>query len=172
MKGQNLQNLVESLGPEGFYNKICTLLNEKKLSVDDFSYYELAEACGVLPQLNRVREMAPAGANLKSLLRESNPGVGSNLFQVVTGELIGRKVIEGYDDDSGFIGDKLVSVIPSRFSNQKIAGFKALAGPTEVAEGHSYEESTFEEKYVTSEESKQGRILSISEELITFDQTG
>jgi hypothetical protein len=172
MKGQNLQNLVESLGPEGFYNKICTLLNEKKLSVDDFSYYELAEACGVLPQLNRVREMAPAGANLKSLLRESNPGVGTNLFQVVTGELIGRKVIEGYDDDSGFIGDKLVSVIPSRFSNQKIAGFKALAGPTEVAEGHSYEESTFEEKYVTSEESKQGRILSISEELIAFDQTG
>ncbi|MCH7686479.1 MAG: hypothetical protein IH899_07335, partial [Planctomycetes bacterium] len=90
----------------------------------------------------------------------------------VTGELIGRKVIEGYEDDSGFIGDKLVSVMPSRLRSQKIAGFKALAGPAEVAEGHSYEESSFEEKYVTTEETKQGRILSINEELITFDQTG
>ncbi|MBT4865342.1 MAG: hypothetical protein HON53_09510, partial [Planctomycetaceae bacterium] len=103
---------------------------------------------------------------------ESNPGVGANLFQVITGELIGRKVIEGYEDDSGFVGDKLVTVMPSRHRSQKIAGFKALAGPTEVQEGHSYEESTFEEKYVTTAETKQVRILSINEELIAFDQTG
>lgn len=172
MQGQSVHNLIESLGAEGFYNKICTLLNEKKLSVDDFSYYELAEACGVLPHLRRLPELAPPTENLNHWLRESNPGVGSNLFQVVTGELIGRKVIEGYEDDAGFIGDKLVTIMPSRLRNQRIAGFKALAGPTEVAAGHQYEESTFEEKYVTTEETKQGRILSINEELIAFDQTG
>jgi hypothetical protein len=105
-------------------------------------------------------------------LRESGPGLNSNLFQVVTGELIGRKVIEGYEDTSGFIGDKLVTVLSSRVRNQKIAGFTALAGPTEVHEGHPYEESQFDEKYVTTAESKQGRILSIQEELIAFDQTG
>jgi len=172
MQGQSLRGLVESLGAEGFYQKVCTLLNEKKLSVDDFSYYELAEACGVLPDLRRLNELASPVASPVHTLREANPGVSSNLFQVVTGELIGRKVIEGYEDDSGFIGDKLVSVIPSQLRNQKIAGFKALAGPTEVAEGHPYEESTFEEKYVTTAESKQGRILTINEELIAFDQTG
>lgn len=172
MQGQNLHDLVESLGAEGFYHKICTLLNEKKLAVDDFSYYELADACGVLPRLRTMREFAPEPGHVTGLLRESNPGVGTNLFQVVTGELIGRKVIEGYEDDGGFIGDKLVSVMPSRLRNQKIAGFRALAGPTEVPEGHPYEESTFEEKYVTTEEAKQGRILSINEELIAFDQTG
>ena len=171
MRGQNVQGLIESLGADGFYQKVCTLLNEKKISVDDFSYYELAEACGVLPQLRRLRELAPV-ENLGMALSESNPGVGTNLFQVITGELIGRKVIEGYEDDSGFVGDKLVSVMPSRVRNQKIAGFKALAGPTEVSEGHPYEESTFEEKYVTTIEAKQGRILSINEELIAFDQTG
>ncbi|MBD3673483.1 MAG: hypothetical protein HUJ26_08145 [Planctomycetaceae bacterium] len=172
MQGQNLSTLMESLGAEGFYQKICSLLNEQELSVDDFSYYELADACGVLPRLRSLREsVAPEGA-VTALLRESNPGVGTNLFQVVTGELIGRKVIEGYEDSSGFIGDKLVSVMPSRLRNQKIAGFTALAGPSEVAEGHPYEESTFEEKYVTTEESKKGRILSINEELIAFDQTG
>jgi hypothetical protein len=172
MQGSNLSTLVESLGAEGFYHKICSLLNEQELTVDDFSYYELADACGVLPRLRSLRESMAADGSVTQLLREANPGVGTNLFQVVTGELIGRKVIEGYEDSSGFIGDKLAMVMPSRMRNQKIAGFKALAGPSEVAEGHPYEESTFEEKYVTTEESKQGRILSINEELIAFDQTG
>ncbi len=172
MQGTSLKGLMESLGAEGFYHKLCGLLNEKAISVDDFSYHELAEACGVLPQLRRLREWSSDGAPVTALLRESNPGVNTSLFQVVTGELIGRKVIEGYEDDAGFIGDKLVTVMPSRVRNSKIAGFRALSGPAEVAEGHPYEESTFEEKYVATAEAKQGRILSINEELIAFDQTG
>ena len=172
MQGASLKGLMESLGAEGFYHKLCSLLNEQQLSVDDFSYYELAEACGVLPQLRRLREWSPSATPVTALLRESNPGVNTSLFQVVTGELIGRKVIEGYEDSSGFIGDKLVTVMPSRMRNSKIAGFRALSGPTDVPEGHPYEESTFEDKFVATSESKQGRILSINEELIAFDQTG
>jgi hypothetical protein len=172
MHGTSLRTLIESHGPAGFYQKVCELLNEKQLTPDDFSYYELADACGVLPHLRSLREFAVADQPVPRLLSEANPGVSTNLFQVVTGELIGRKVIEGYEDDSGFIGDKLVTVMPSRLRNAKIAGFKALAGPTEVPEGHPYEESTFEEKYVTTQESKQGRILSVNEELVAFDQTG
>jgi hypothetical protein len=171
MQGTSLKRLIESHGATGFYQKVCELLNEKQVSPDEFSYYELADACGVLAHLRTLRERDP-GAAVTQLLSEANPGVGTNLFQVVTGELIGRKVIEGYEDEAGFIGDKLVMVLPSQLRNTKIAGFRALAGPTEVHEGHPYEESTFEEKYVTTQESKQGRILSISEELIAFDQTG
>ncbi|MBX3437577.1 MAG: hypothetical protein KF861_08815 [Planctomycetaceae bacterium] len=172
MQGTSLSTLIESHGPQGFYHKVCELLNEKRITPDDFSYYELADACGVLPRLRSIRESALVDAPLNHLLSESNPGVNAALFQVVTGELIGRKVIEGYRDDSGFIGDRLVTVMPSRVRNARIAGFTALAGPTEVPEGHAYEESTFSEKSVTSLESKQGRILSINEELIAFDQTG
>lgn len=167
----HLTSLIESLGADGFYRKVCDLLNEKKLCVDDFSYYELAEACGVLPELRRVAALAPM-SSAGALLAESNPGANSHLFQVVTGELIGRKVLEGYEDDAGFIGDRLVTVLPSRRRNQRLAGFTALAGPTDVAEGHPYEESGFAEKFVTTEEAKKGRILSINEELIGFDQTG
>lgn len=172
MQGANVKSLIESLGAEGFYHKLCTLLNEKQLSVDDFSYRELAEACDVLPQLRRMREWSPDGLPVPAMLRESAPGVNTSLFQVVTGELIGRKVIEGYEDRTGFIGDKLVTVMSSRTRNAKIAGFRALSGPTEVHEGHPYEESTVSEKHVTTAESKQGRILSINEELLAFDQTG
>jgi hypothetical protein len=174
MQGSNVKDLISSLGPQGFYHKVCTLLNEQQLSVDDFSYFELADACGVLSQLRCLNEglSSSAGGGGVGLLQESQPGVNTSLFQVVTGELIGRKVIEGYEDSRGFIGDKLVSVMPSRVRNAKMAGFRALSGPAEVPEGHPYEESTFAEKSVTSRESKQGRILSIQEELIAFDQTG
>lgn len=180
MPGASLRTLIESHGPAGFYHKVVELLNTRQLSPDDFSYYELAEACGLLSNLRALRQSRPHPLAELSALPSLNhqlatineSSVGTSLFQVVTGELIGRKVIEGYEDDSGFIGDKLVTVVPSRLRNTRMAGFKALAGPTEVAEGQPYEESTFEEKYVTSLESKQGRILSINEELIAFDQTG
>lgn len=174
MHGTDLKSLIASHGPAGFHDKVVRLLNENQLTPDDFSYYELADACGVLSNLRSMRESASRMASQPwpTLLSESNPGVGAHLFQVVTGELIGRKVIEGYEDDAGFIGHKLATVVPSRLRSTRIAGFTALAGPTEVAEGHPYEESTFNEKYVTSLESKQGRILSINEELIAFDQTG
>ncbi|WP_166830549.1 phage major capsid protein [Thalassoroseus pseudoceratinae] len=168
----NLSMLIESLGPMGFYDRVCSLLNEGQLSSDEVSYYELADACGVLPRLRSMNESLSPTAHVSALLSEANPGVGTNLFQVVTAELIGRQVIAGYEDSTGFIGDKLVTVMASKLRNQKIAGFKALAGPTDVPEGHSYEESSFEDKYVTTEETKQGRILSINEELIAFDQTG
>lgn len=179
MYGTSIKSLIESHGAAGFYHKVVELLNEQKLTPDDFSYQELAAACGVLSQLRSLRESSRAidhvldsPSAISHLLQESNPGVNSSLFQVITGELIGRKVIEGYQDESGFIGDQLVTVIPSSVRNSRMAGFRALAGPTEVPEGHPYEESTFEEKFVTSLESKQGRILSINEELIAFDQTG
>lgn len=172
MQTVGVSGLIESLGAEGFYRKVCQLLNEGELKVDDVSYYELAEACGVLPELRRLRNWTPESTAVPALLQESNPGVGTNLFQVVTGELIARKVIEGYEDDAGFIGDKLVTVMSSRVRGAKIAGYRALSGPTDVAEGHPYEESTFGEKWVSTEETKQGRILSINEELIGFDQTG
>lgn len=179
MHGASLRTLIDSHGPAGFYHKVVELLNDRELTPDDFSYRELAEACHVLPNLRSLRRSHPVSltelsnhSTLNAQHSTLHESVGTNLFQTITGELIGRKVIEGYEDDAGFIGDQLVTVLPSSHRSTRIAGFRALAGPTEVHEGHPYEESTFEEKYVTSLESKQGRILSINEELIAFDQTG
>jgi hypothetical protein len=76
MQGASLKGLVESLGAEGFYQKVCTLLNEQTLTVDDFSYYELAEACGVLPQLSRLRGWQPGEIPSIDLLRKIRHNVG------------------------------------------------------------------------------------------------
>src|SRR3990167_3560327 len=152
------------------------------LHPSSFRIRDLALATGVMDRCNPEGSLQQNMAlgrgtekfNAEQLLTvsESNPGVGTNAFQIATGELIMDQVIRGYENDSDFIGDQLITNMPGqRLRNQKMVGFTSLAGPTEVKEGRPYEESGFTEKYVTTKESKKGRILSINEELILFDQT-
>ena len=187
MQRTDLAGLIDSLGPAAFYEKTRDLLTAGTLTPDDFSLRRLAEACGlfggagphgaagrgVADGLAALREAA-AGPDRApaALLRETAAAARTDLFRVVTAELLARKVAEGYDAAAGLIGDSLVTVVKATGRGAKIAGFTATAGPVEVPEGHEYEESTFSEKFVTSEESKNGRILSVTEELIHFDQTG
>src|SRR3990167_6175390 len=139
MRGADLRVLVESLGAEGFASRVNELLNAGTVAVEDFSYLELRRAC--------------EGVHV----RESSPGVGTALFPIVTGELIGRQVMAGYEDDAGWIGDRLVTVVPTMTRNNRLAGVLSLQGAHEVAEGHPYEESTFGEKYDTTKETKKER---------------
>lgn len=97
--------------------------------------------------------------------------VDSTAFPSATGVLIASKVIEGYDMQ-GMIGDQLCTVMSSKLKQERIVGFTSLEGPQEVAEGMPYQESGFGEKYVTTDTSKKGRILEITEEAVFFDQTG
>ena len=156
-------------------------LGAKKFNADNFSYKTLGFVLGAIDPYNEVDSFRRTCAQAQStemygaeaLLTESNPGVSSNAFQIITGELIASKMIEGYETEEGWIGDQLVTVMPNqRLRNQRIAGITALAGPEEVKEGHPYPESGFEEKYVTTSETKKGRILSLNEELLLLDQTG
>jgi hypothetical protein len=99
---------------------------------------------------------------------ESGMGLNAAAFQIVTGELIGAYIIKAYDSDYGYIGDDLVS----KLRNMRMAGFTHVGAPLTVKERMPYEETTFTEKYITTNESKKGRILAIDAELIQFDQTG
>lgn len=156
------------------------MLNDKKVDPGQFSLLRLGESLGAIDPFDRqgsIRQMvlAPSDTELRSeaeILHESNPGLPTSLFKIVTGELIGRKMIEAYNNDYGYIADRLVTTLPTTVRNQKLAGFKALGGGKEVKEGHPYEETGFEDKYVTTKETKYGRVLSINEETLLFDQTG
>ena len=98
--------------------------------------------------------------------------VSTGAFPSAVGQLISTMVIDGYEDDSGFIGDRLVSTMPSKLRGERIVGFTSLQGPKEVVEGEQYQDSTFQDKYVGSRETKRGRLLSVTEEAVYFDQTG
>ena len=98
--------------------------------------------------------------------------VTSGAFPSAVGQLINARVIQGYEDNAGFIGSELVEVVPSKLRGERFVGFTTLQGPKVVEEGETYQDSSFAEKFVGSRETKRGRILSISEEAIHFDQTG
>lgn len=157
------------------------LLQDKKATPEQFSIRGLGLACGLIDPYHESESLQEGFAMARStervrpekLFHESNPGLHTNAFQVIVGDLISTKVIEGYNMDSdGMIGERLVMTQNVKMRNTKIAGFTAIGGPTEVKEGQPYDETGFEEKYVTTREAKKGRIVSLNEELILMDQTG
>lgn len=116
-----------------------------------------------------VSETLPIQHYFDTHYRESS--LNSTMFPKATGNLILNKVIEGYNME-GFIGMNLVENMPSNLKSETISGFTHAQGPKTVNEGEEYEESSLGEKYVTTETSKKGRLISMTEETIYFDKTG
>lgn len=147
MRGQDLRQLYESCGSNEetrqkvFIEKIKSLLDENKISVEDFSLRELFEA------------------------------VDSTTFAITTGNLIHKALIDSYNG-ADIISDQLVTNIPSNRQEEIIVGFTATESPKLVPEGMEYEESSMGDKGVGTKADKYGRIISITEEAIMFDQTG
>ena len=147
MRGQDLRQLYESCGnneetrQKVFSEKIKSLLDENKISVEDFSLRELFEA------------------------------VDSTTFGLTTGTLIHKALIDSYNG-ADIISDQLVTNIPSNRQEEIIVGFTATESPKLVPEGLEYEESSIGDKGVGTRADKYGRIISITEEAVMFDQTG
>ena len=168
MNGQSLRDLYLSDGPQQFADKCVRLLREGKVRPEDFSLRELWEAVG-RPGFGSMRNILEALGSDAPLREEA---VNTSVFNVITGELINRKVIEGYESYPA-IGDELVTVVSSRRREERFPGLGALDMPVEVKEAEDYPElGGLDEKYVTSTATKKGMIISITEELITEDQTG
>lgn len=178
-----LRGVFASGGADGCKNLLRFVregLQKNCFSAEQISVKDLALVTGAIDPFNEVdsfRESCAQARNTEyvdpqKLFTESNPGLYSNAFQVVTTELISSQIIASYNDQMNLIGDQLMETVRATTRNQKMAGFTSVAGPIEVAENHPYSESGFGEKYVTTAETKKGRILSLSEELILFDQTG
>ena len=171
MNGQDLRKLYESDGPQEFCGKMLALLREekdkRKVKPEDFSLRELWEAVG-RPAFGKMRQ--DLALLDERVLRED--ALNTQAYSVITGELIAQKVIEGYDAVEA-IGDQLVTVMPSKRRNENIPGFNALDMPVEVSESEDYPElDGLGEKYVTSQATKKGMIISVTEELVMEDQTG
>lgn len=155
--GVALRDMVESLGPVGTKTTIREMLKKKEIRPEDFtSFQEIWEAC----------ERDETGH-----VRSINEAVSSDLFPVITGEIISAKIIAGYDSINK-IGDQLTTTISSKMKVANYAGFTAASGPDKVLEGQAYNDSGLEEKWAQISHTKYGRIISVTEEAIYFDQTG
>lgn len=198
LRRAEIQNLVEEHGEAGYLQIQARLLGmgPDGQYPQDADGKPLFESKVKLPNGAEVRRVRPEEFSLRALWEglvgpvEDTLGycqdragfveypqaefveqVSTGAFPSAVGQLIATKVIEGYDAP-GFIGDQLVTPMPSKLRGERVVGFTSLQGPKPVGEGRPYDESTFAEKYVGTVETKRGRLLSISEELVYFDQTG
>ena len=149
--GEALKNVIESHGEDGAVEIIESAIASKKMRPEDFSLREIWEAC-------------TNGANVQE-------AVASSSFPKITGALINAKLIAAYDAVKT-IGDQLVQTISSNMQIETFAGFSDVETPEEVGEGDEYKDSSLSEKYVTVQNVKYGRMISVTEEMIAFDKTG
>lgn len=170
-----IEAMVLEHGREGYLQMQALLLEGRTLTngrkervrPEDFSLRALWEGL-VGPVEATLGFAADQMGYVQMPVREA---VTTSAFPSAVGQLISAKVIEGYDMP-GAIGDELVTVVPSKLRGERMVGFTSLQGPKVVEEGEPYQDSTFREKFVTTTETKRGRLLSITEEAVFFDQTG
>jgi len=160
-----MKSLYENSGEKKFTIKMLNLIKENKIVPNDISIKSLHEAMGS-PNLknNEFIEDRVVGDI------DFHEALDSSAFPKITGALISKKVQEGYEMESG-IGDMLVTVVKSSVKDETIVGFSDDMEMKEVQEGVDYEEGSVSEKYHKIKNTKQGRIISLTEESIRFDQT-
>jgi len=167
----DLREVVKSLGPQGFLDMVNESLDSGKAKPEDFSIKELWIACtGDAPLDSR-----DPGLDFRYMeaqaLDEAIGGMGTSLFVKATGALINKKVREAYDAVYG-VGDRLVTVVPSRLKRETIVGFTRMGAVEEVRELEEYKSRGMQELYFTVENHKYGGLIGISEETVRMDQTG
>jgi hypothetical protein len=166
MRGQALKDLYRGLGPRGFTDRLIKLLDAEKplITPDDVSLRELWEAVN-----------GPLGDTLGMSRQRGfihvQEAVDSSVFPNVTGVLIAKRVIDGYEQP-GYIGDQLVANMPSRLRVERVVGFTAIGRPGGVDEGMPYPHTGLAEKFCTTQAAKEGYMIEVTEEAVFFDQTG
>lgn len=97
--------------------------------------------------------------------------VNSTGFVATSRMLINAMVIKAYDSLAG-VGSQLVTNMPSNTRHETIVGFSEAEGLKEVKESEDYSDSDIEEKFVTADAIKKGRLVYVTEEAIMEDRTG
>jgi len=150
-----LVTLLESHGEDQVVDILHEGIEKKTFRPEDFSLREIWEACQTAAKMST----------------DISEAVTSSAFPKITGELINSRLISAYES-AATIGDNLCTTVPSNKQIETIAGFTDAEGPEEVGESQDYKDSTVSEKYVTADNVKFGRMISITEEMIYFDKTG
>ncbi len=105
-------------------------------------------------------------------LKEIYEAVGPSTFPVTTGTLISKKVMDAYTLASKKL-DKLVTPFDSNLEVDRVPGMYTEGDLKPIRPGQPYDHSgDIKEKYVQVVGEKRGAILDITEEMVTFDQTG
>lgn len=155
-------------GAQKTANHLKEAIREGHLLPEDFSLRDLAETL-IEDGDQWVRSLAP---NSGRDILESE-GVDSSAFSAVTAEIIYTRIMQAYNGEQ-FVASRLVDIIPSRLSSERIPGIGKIAGDVmQIAEGMPYPSVGMSPDYVdTPETAKYGLIVPVTREAIFYDQTG
>ena len=152
----DLKEWVKSVGPENFRQEFLAALATKKLRVEEVSYKQLAAACKY---------------NDEDSQEQEHRTIFGSLFETTALALLAYKIKEGYDNDAGFVGDKLTTDLqkpPELYWDDKgsfVNGTKSFRPPIPTNYDKKHD-------YLTTTSSTSTKTLSIQAELVAFDQTG
>jgi len=154
-----------------FENKVRKL---KEVIGAEGGFDEFMKPGGLFERLTEVQEgkkaplMEPEDFSIKEIFE----AVNTSQFPIITGTLLSKKILAGYNEYPG-IADRLVTKFTSSLKLDTIPGGFLKGDLEDIPEGKPYPHSAdMAEKYVTVAGSKRGEILDITMEMIKFDQTG
>lgn len=162
------ENRIAGKNEIAFARKVIDWIVEGRLPTEEFSLRGLWEACGC-PELRVEQPLSNTGYILEG--SKISEALDSSAFPKITGALINKMVQEAYDLEYG-IGFSLVQKFPSSLREETIVGFADDDALREVPEGMPYQEGSITEKYHKIKNRKWGRLISLTEEMVKFDQTG
>lgn len=182
----SLMRLREAEGEHGatmVADKLIEALNDdslpanERLQPEDFALRGLAEAiCGH----DWVAALDPrrGGGGFQKPLTEGEAidAVRVSAFSNITGQIAYSAIKKAYDNPA-FLGDQLVTTIPTSLSGEKIPGISNItkAGGTDdgVPDGTKFPEAGVSEDWIeTPATTKRGLIVSVTKEAVFFDRTG
>ncbi len=142
--------------------QISSLIKKKKINTSNVSFNELFEV--LVNHDNKISLRMDSAERIAEAMASSS-------FPVITKQLLHPTVISAYELAYGDMG-QLVTEVPVARDEEKLAGFTDPQGLERVGQLMPYEESVLDESYVLLKSFKFGRIISLSREMILFDQTG
>lgn len=134
-----------------FGKKFMELYESKKITDQDISFKDLWENLVVSQDLVEAYD--------------------ASAMPTILASLISKKIIDAYQayPQNGL---KLVEVVPSSLREEVVVGWTAIGQLDEVKEDDEYEEAIPpDEKFVRIAHKKYGKLISVTEEVVKFDQT-
>ena len=158
--------------PDRYFEDFGARLNDGDIDVRRLSLRALFEEF-VEDGAALVRDFDPRYSQSGGSARLVESAVDTSAFSNITGQIVYSQVLQAWNDPA-FIGDSLVTTIPTQFSGEKIPGISGLGDEAEaIAEGDEYPLVGNSEEWVeTPETTKRGFIVPVTKEAIFFDRTG
>ena len=157
--------------PDHCLKQIGTLIEGRRINVNEFSIRELANA--TLGK-SLVEAMEPGRKSGGIRLREAASAVDTSAFSNITGQIVYSTVKERFKTGTIY-SDMLTTPKQTSFlKGEKIPGIGGIGDESElVLEGQPYPTAGVNEEYVqTPQLEKRGKIIPVTREIIVADRTG